>query len=162
MKKQNLKLDYVFDLVNAFKSIKSEGEAILFLQDILTASEIKNLSIRLRIARLLLADKTQREICMELHVSIATVSKVNRWLTEKGEGFKRIIQKLPIKYRIPPKLPKGPIEYHLPELLLTSAEFLVADNQNKKMRKLIENMTKKELSDKITKEASSDLYKSHK
>lgn len=138
MKKQNLKLDYVFDLINAFKSINSTDESILFLQDILTVNEIKNLSIRLQIAKLLMGGKTHREVSMILHVAVATVSKVGSWLTQKGEGFKKVIARLPVKYDIPTKPIKGPLEYHLPEILLNSGQYLIANSQNKKAEKLIE------------------------
>ncbi len=162
MIKQNLKIDYVFDLINAFKSLNSENESILFIQDIFTASEIKKLSLRLRIAKLLLEDKTQRDICMTLHVSIATVSKVNSWLNQKGQGFKNVISKLPIKYSLPTKISKGPLEFHLPEILLASLQYTIVSNQNKKAEKLIGNIKGKEFSDKLAKEASSDMYKPHK
>lgn len=161
MRKQNLKIDYVFDLINAFKSLGSVEESVLFLQDILTASEIKNLSIRLRAAKLLLDGKTQRDICMELHVSIATVSKVNSWLTQKGEGFRNAVSKLPIKYSLPTKVVRGPLEYHLPEILLTTTQYLIASSQNKKVEKLMERAEEKEFSDKILKEAAADLYIKH-
>ena len=159
MKKKNLRVDYVFDLINAFKSIKSTDESVLFLQDILTAGEIKNLSIRLRIARLLLSGKNQRNISMNLNVSIATVSKVNSWLTQRGEGFKKIIARLPIKYNLPTKTVKGPLEYHLPEVLSTSIQYLAANQQNKKVSKLIETVINKKSSDEILKEPASEFYK---
>lgn len=159
MKKQNLRVDYVFDLINAFKSIKSTDESVLFLQDILTAGEIKNLSIRLRIARLLLGGKSQRSVSMNLNVSIATVSKVNSWLTQRGDGFKKIIARLPIKYNLPTKSVKGPLEYHLPEVLSTSIQYLAANQQNKKVSKLIESVINKKSSDETLKKATSEFYK---
>jgi len=162
MIKQNLRIDYVFDLINAFKSLDSEEESILFLQDILTAGEIKKLSLRLRIAKLLLDENTQRNICTTLHVSIATVSKVNSWLNQKGLGFKKVISKLPIKYSLPTKISKGPLEFHLPEILLASTQYSIASSQNKKAGKLIEGIKEKEFSDKLQKEVSNDIYKSHK
>lgn len=162
MIKQNLRIDYIYDLINAFKSLNSEEESILFLQDILTASEIKKLSLRLRIAKLLLDENTQRNICMTLHVSIATVSKVNSWLNQKGQGFKNVISKLPIKYSLPTKVSKGPLEFHLPEILLASAQYSMASSQNKKAGKLIENIREKEFLDKLQKEASDDTYKPHR
>ena len=162
MIKQNLKIDYVFDLINAFKSLNSEEESILFLQDILTASEIKKLSLRLRIARLLLDEKKQRDISITLNVSIATVSKVNSWINQKSQGFKKVISRLPIKYSLPTKISKGPLEFHLPEILLTSVQYSIANSQNKKAGSLIESIRMKESSDKLQREVSDDIYKSRK
>lgn len=159
MNKQNLRVDHVFDLINAFKLIKSTDESVLFLQDILTAGEIKNLSIRLRIARLLLGGKSQRNISLNLNVSIATVSKVNSWLTQRGDGFKKIIARLPLKYNLPSKSVKGPLEYHLPEVLSTSIQYLAANQQNKKVNQLIGSVINKKSSDETLKEATSELYK---
>ena len=49
--------DLVFDLINAFALTKDPLSSSLLIQDLLTASEIKNLSKRLRIAKLLLKNK---------------------------------------------------------------------------------------------------------
>ncbi len=151
--------ELVFDLINAFKSIKSEKDSALFLQDILTASEIKKLSIRLRVAKLLLKDKKQREISRMLKVSIATVTKVNSWLNQKGEGFKNVISKLPIKYEKPKTFIKGPIEYHLPEIVVKLALYGAASLQERSTKKLIESVQEKSDSDKFLKEISDEEYK---
>jgi TrpR-related protein YerC/YecD len=143
MKRKILNPDLVFDLVNAFKYIKSEKESAEFLADILTANEIKNLSNRLRIARLLLKGIPQRQITVTLHVSIATVTKVNSWLNQKGNGFKQIITKLPIKYNVPTKSIHGPIEFHLPEAVGGMIQYTIASKQNKQSSKLIDTMKSK-------------------
>lgn len=151
--------DLVFDLINAFGSIKSKEESVLFLQDILTASEIKNLSVRLRIAKMLLDDESQREISRTLKVSTATVTKVNTWLNSKGDGFKKIISRLPTKYDLPTKVIHGPIEYHLPEVIASGIQYVIATNQNKKSENLIKNLKDKSNIDKQLKEEFSDYYK---
>lgn len=159
MKNKPLQTDLIFDLVNAFRSIKSTQESTLFLQDILTANEIKNLSIRLRIAKLLLAGKKQREISMNLKVSIATVTKVNTWLNQKGDGFKKIISRLPTKYNIPTKHIRGPLEFHLPEVLALTIQYGIAAHQNKKTEELIKTAEEKRKVDKSLKKISDEYYK---
>lgn len=89
--------ELVYDLVHAVSTANSVGEAALFLQDILTQREMKNLSKRLRIAKLLLAGMTYEQIEQSLHVSHGTVAKVAFWLTEKGDGFRKVIKRLPQK-----------------------------------------------------------------
>lgn len=85
----------VYDLINAVVQSKSISEAALFLQDLLTKREMEILSKRLKIARLLLAGKTYEEIATEIYASHSTVAKIAAWLSERGEGFRKIIDKLP-------------------------------------------------------------------
>lgn len=151
--------DLVFDLINAFSSIKSKEESVLFLQDILTASEIKNLSVRLRIAKMLINGTPHRGISRILKASTATVTKVNIWLNSKGDGFKKIISRLPIKYDLPTKVIHGPIEYHLPEVIEAGIQYVIATSQNKKSENLIKSLKDKSNIDRQLKEQFSDYYK---
>ena len=155
-------LDIFFDLINAFRIVKSPTDTTLFIQDLLTASEIKNLAKRLRIAKLLLRDEYQRDIAHKLHCSIATVTKVNYWLNQGGEGFKKVIKKLPNKYSIPENLPHGPIEFHLPQTLLALTQYSIAKNQTKKIEKFSENIEKKRNLDKNLREMFSEEYRTRK
>lgn len=154
--------DLIFDLINSFKSIKSAKESAYFLQDILTANEIKNLAIRLRIAKLLLASEKQRDISQELKVSIATVTKISTWLNQKGEGFKQIISRLPFKYEEPTKPIRGPLEFHLPEVLATSIQYGIAKYQDKKIENFIKVVKEKAILEKKLREISNNKYKQHK
>lgn len=85
----------VFDLINSLVQTQTVGEAALFVQDLLTKSEMKMLGKRLRIAKLLLSGMTYEEIEKNLHASHTTVAKIAAWLTERGDGFRKIIQRLP-------------------------------------------------------------------
>ena len=85
----------VLDLVNALVQAQTLSEAALFLQDLLTKSEMKILAKRLRIARLLLEGMTYQQVEKDLHVSHGTVAKIAAWLAERGDGFRKIIEKLP-------------------------------------------------------------------
>ena len=137
------KINLMFDLVNSFKNLNNDNEIANFLEDLLTANEIKNLSIRLRIAKFLIMGKSQREIVQEVRSSLATVNKVNIWLEKGGDGFRKVIAKLPLKWDKPTKIPHGLIEFHLPELLLATGQYVVADSQEKTPKKLIEKMANK-------------------
>lgn len=85
----------VLDLVNAMVQAQSVSEAALLLQDLLTKSEMKMLAKRLRIAKLLLSGMTYKQIEENLHVGHSTVAKIAAWLAERGDGFRKIIEKLP-------------------------------------------------------------------
>lgn len=151
-------LDLSFDLINAFKLANTPHETALLIQDLLTVSEIKNLAKRLRIAKLLIQDSSQREIAQELHCSIATVTKVSAWLNRNGEGFKRIIAKLPKRYKMPDKLPPGPIEYYLPQALLALTQYTLAKRQENQLEKFMENAEEKRIADKSLQEAFSQEF----
>lgn len=157
--KGNIDPELVFDLVNAFTIAKGPHKSALLLQDLLTASEIKKLSRRLRIAKLLLGGMTQREVSSDLRCSLATVTKVKLWLDQKGEGFKSVIKSLPKKYEYPSKLPKGPIEYHMPQAILALAKQGLAKSQDIRIDRLVENVSKKEAMSKHVQEAFEDRFK---
>ena len=139
----NIKLELVFDLIQAFKIVKTPVEVADFLEDLLTPTEIRNLSVRLRIAKLLLSGESQREVTTSLQTSLATTNKINNWLQKSGKGFKEVIKKLPIKVDKPTKTIRGPIEYHLPEVVVGSTQLIVSSLQEKNPKRLIKNILRK-------------------
>lgn len=152
-------MELMFDLINAFRFVNSPLEISLLISDLLTANEIKNLAKRLRIAKLLLENKTQREVAQEVKASLATVTKINLWLVRGGEGFKKVIAKLPKKYEMPKSLPSRPLTFHLPETLLTLASYGLAKNQEKNLQKFFEGVENKEILDKSLRQAFNDQYR---
>ena len=149
-------LDLFFDLINAFRLVKTPIETTLLIQDLLTASEIKNLAKRLRIAKLLLVGSTQREIVQKLHCSLATVTKVSIWLDQKGEGFKNVVSKLPARYKFPKKLPPGPLEYHLPQILMAVVDNSLAKHQKDKLEEFAKNVEGKRALDESLREITNE------
>ena len=155
------RLDMTFDLINAVSLVKSPQETALFLQDLLTSREVRDLGQRLRIAKFLLAGKTHLEIVELLHCSSATVAKVNMWLFQRGEGFKRIIAKLPKQYSMP-KLQNRPLTYHLPETLISLAGMALAGKQKQGLEKFSNAMDDKNIMDKSFQEAVDDEFRKSK
>lgn len=155
-------LDLSFDLINAFRVANTPYDTALLIQDLLTANEIKNLAKRLRIAKLLLGNKSQREIVQELHCSLATTTKVSIWLDQGGEGFKKIIAKLPNRYKMPDKLPRGPIEYHLPQALLALGQYALAKTQENRLEKFMEGVEDKRITDKSLQEVFNQEFRETK
>ncbi len=152
------KVELFLDLINSFSIIKSPSESALFIQDLLTASEIMNLSVRLRIAKLLLASLTYKEISEQTHASTATITKVSQWLSRGGEGFKKVVGKLPLRWEKPSKIPRGPIEFHLPELIFATARYTLAKSQGRKVEKLMGRMEEKRRSDKLLRKEVGAYY----
>lgn len=153
------KIALMFDLINAFRLVRTPIETALFLQDLLTANEIRNLSIRLRIAKLLLSGSSHREIQEELHTSLATITKVRSWLEKGGEGLKSVIEKLPLKWDIPKKLPRGPIEFYLPQALMALAQYGIAKSQERGAASLLKGAENKEIIDRNLQKYFDEYYK---
>lgn len=137
---QDIRVDLVYDLIHSFRYLDSVDKVASFLEDLMTPTEIRNLSVRLRIAKMLLNEVSQKDICIALHTSPVTTNKVNNWLSKSGVGFKEVVSKLPIKWSKPSKMPKGPVEFHLPELIAAGTEFIISSSQEKTSRKLIDKV----------------------
>ena len=155
-------LNLTFDLINAFRIVKTPFETALLMQDLLTASEIKHLAKRLRIAKLLIQGLTQRQIANEVRCSTATVIKVNAWLTRGGEGLRNAITKLPGRYELPEKLPNIPLEFQLPQTLLALAQYSVSKKQTARLEKFWGKVEDKELLDKQLRELFDEEYRHRK
>ncbi|OGM88721.1 hypothetical protein A2614_00665 [Candidatus Woesebacteria bacterium RIFOXYD1_FULL_40_21] len=156
---RNEQMELMFDLINSFRIVKEPIETANFLQDLLTAKEIKNLAKRLRIAKLLLADNTFEEIVRTLHVSYATITKVSMWLSQGGKGLEEVISKLPVKYDMPKNLPPIPLEFQLPNALFALVQYTKAKSQNSRLEKFLEGVKGKEATDRSLKEAFSEEFK---
>lgn len=154
-------LDLTFDLINAISLVHGPQETALLLQDLLTSAEVKNLGKRLRIAKLLIKGKTHLEIVEEVHCSFASVSRVSMWLNQRGEGFKRIIAKLPKQYTMP-KLQNRPLTYHLPETLIGLAGMALASNQKQRLTKFADSMDDKAVMDRSFQEAVDEDFQKNK
>jgi TrpR-related protein YerC/YecD len=153
------KVELMFDLMNAFTIVKTPKESAYFLQDLLTANEIKKLAKRLRIAKLLLNNLTQRDVAVEVDVSTSTVNKVALWLDKGGDGFKTVIEKLPRKWEIHQKLPRGPIEYHLPQALFAITQLAVTRSQDGKVQEFMKHVKSKEKLDRAIRKETNEYYR---
>lgn len=154
--------DLVFDLVNAFSIMKSPIDSAVLLQDLLTENEIRNLSKRLRIAKLILSGKTQDEITRDLHCSFGTVVKISTWLNHGGEGFKKVIRMLPERKKgyLPRRSPG--IGYGLDQILLY---YIAAHRKNKEgqlLKGFSEKIKTKTSTDKDLREELSLHYRNRK
>ena len=79
-------------LYTAFSEIKTEREFDDFLRDLCTPAEIAALSERWNIARELSQKQlSQQAVAKKLNVSVATVSRVARFLNDEPFGGYRLI-----------------------------------------------------------------------
>lgn len=141
----------VFDLLQALVQTKSLSDAALFLQELLTKSETKMLGKRLRIAKLLIAGNTYEEIQAELHTSHTTVAKIAAWLADRGDGFRRILERLPKltevkswhEYSEWDKMKRKYSLYFWPELLLEEIMKQANNSQKEKLRDVLIKLDEK-------------------
>lgn len=150
----------ILDLTHAFTQTHNVGEAALFLQDLLTKAEIKTLGKRLRIAKLLLEGMTYDEIAKNLYTSHATVAKIGAWLAERGDGFRKIIEKLPKQKQVEHWTQRSDWDnfkrryslYFWPELLLEEVIKSANHRQKERISEVLERLEEKsELHRKIEK-----------
>jgi len=84
-------LDELFEAVLKLDSIE---ECYRFFEDICTINELKSISQRLEVAKLLRQDKTYNEIEQKTGASTATISRINRALNYGAEGYNLVLDKL--------------------------------------------------------------------
>lgn len=81
-------------LVKALISLDKEEDVYRFLEDICTIKEIKELSLRITVAKLLDKKETYTEIVEKTKASSATISRVNRALTYGSDGYKLVLNRI--------------------------------------------------------------------
>lgn len=84
-------LDFLF---KAILSLKDMEECYDFFDDLCTVSEIKALSQRLHVAKMLKARHVYSDIVRETGASTATISRVNHCLNYGSNGYVKILERL--------------------------------------------------------------------
>ena len=83
--------DFLFECI---LSLKSKEECYAFFEDLCTIPEIKAMSQRVEVAKLLYEKKVYNEIVEETGASTATISRVNRALAYGSEGYESVFKKV--------------------------------------------------------------------
>ena len=87
-------------LCEALLKLDSAGEMARFLTDLTTPGERDALAERWRVAQLLDAGKSYREISAETGVSTTTITRVARFLAqEPHQGYRLVLERLKEKTR---------------------------------------------------------------
>ena len=81
-------------LCDAFLKLETREEIYNFLEDVATIGEIKALSQRLEVARLLSEAKTYPQIAQQTGASTATISRVKKFLNYGVGGYKIILERI--------------------------------------------------------------------
>ena len=77
-------------LAKAFLLLKTEEECTAFLKDVCTYQELRALSQRLHVARLL----RKQYVFQETGASTATISRVNRTLRDSTGGYQAVLERM--------------------------------------------------------------------
>ncbi len=92
MKKPNLDKDRKL-LTDTIRKLKSSKDLSNFIDDLLTEEEILDLSQRLKIAKLILEEKTYDEIAEKVGTSTSTVSKIGQIIKYGKGGLQKALGK---------------------------------------------------------------------
>ena len=73
---------------------KTEEECSNFLEDLCTIPELKAMSQRLQVAKMLSENRVYSDIVAETGASTATISRVNRSLIYGNDGYSVVFKRL--------------------------------------------------------------------
>ena len=78
----------------AVLSLETEAECIAFFEDICTIKELKDISQRLQVAKMLSEGSNYQEVSKETGASTATICRVNKCLNYGSGGYKNALDKI--------------------------------------------------------------------
>jgi TrpR-related protein YerC/YecD len=89
--KERIDINKLDELYNAILHLETVEECRSFFKDLCTIPELKALSQRFQVARMLMENNVYSEIVRETGASTATISRVNRSLSYDGSGGYNIV-----------------------------------------------------------------------
>jgi len=139
------------DFCEAISVLNNPREIMDFITDLLTEQEVVMIAKRIKIAKMLIEGKEYKEIQDLLKTSPITVSKINQWLLESGEGFRVITQRT--KKEKPKKINYGVEEFNRakkrypiafwPQLLIEDIVKTMNHRQKERVRNAIKKIDHK-------------------
>ena len=87
-------------LCEAMLSLETVDECYQFFEDLCTISELKAMSQRLEVARMLRAGHTYDDIVARTGASTATISRVNRSLSYGNDGYEMVFERMEKKENV--------------------------------------------------------------
>mgnify|MGYP003305766113 CR=1 FL=1 len=84
-------VDFLFE---AILNLQSLEECYAFFEDLCTVTEIKSISQRIVVAKMLRDKKVYSDIVSETGASTATISRVNRSLQYGSNGYEEIFKRM--------------------------------------------------------------------
>jgi len=90
-KLKDMNVDFLF---KAILSLETEEECYAFFDDLCTISELKALSQRLQVAKMLSERRVYSDIVSQTGASTATISRVNRSLNYGADGYAIVFSRI--------------------------------------------------------------------
>ncbi len=90
-KLQDKNIDFLFQAVLSLKTVE---ECYQFFDDLCTIPELKAMSQRLSVAKMLSQKQVYSDIVAETGASTATISRVNRSLNYGSDGYELVFDRL--------------------------------------------------------------------
>lgn len=90
-KLKELNMDYLF---KAILCLETQEECYKFFEDLCTVPELKALSQRLTVAKMLNEKRVYSDIVAQTGASTATISRVNRSLSYGSDGYQIIFERV--------------------------------------------------------------------
>ena len=92
--REKLEIKNLDDLYEAVLCLETVEECRLFFKDLCTIPELKALSQRFQVAKLLVENHVYSDIVSETGASTATISRVNRSLQYGSDGYDIIFDRI--------------------------------------------------------------------
>ncbi|MBQ4569550.1 MAG: TrpR-like protein, YerC/YecD [Ruminococcus sp.] len=89
-----IKEEYIDLLCNAILSLKSKEEVHSFLVDVCSHAELRAISQRIVVAKMLSEKSVYNSIIKETGASTATISRVNKSLEHGADGYRIVLERL--------------------------------------------------------------------
>lgn len=89
-------IKHIEKLVEAFLLLDNVKDMKAFLRDLCTMKEIKSMSERFEVMKMVNEGTPYREISKQTKVSTATITRVAHWLKHGADGYKIVLKKLKI------------------------------------------------------------------
>lgn len=82
------------DLFKAILTLENTEECYAFFEDLCTVLELKAMSQRMQVAKMLVQKKVYSDIVAKTGASTATISRVNRTLNYGSEGYALVFERM--------------------------------------------------------------------
>lgn len=90
-KLKEMNIEFLFDAV---LSLKNMEECYKFFEDLCTVPELKAMSQRIQVAKMLSENRVYSDIVNETGASTATISRVNRSLNYGSDGYEIVFKRI--------------------------------------------------------------------
>jgi len=104
---ENIKSSSVEFLFRAVLTLESLEECFDFFEDLCTVQELKAISQRIVVAKMLSEKRVYSDIVKETGASTATISRVNRSLVYGNDSFQKVFSRAPRRWDKPGEEPES-------------------------------------------------------